>query len=64
MKNNMQRTITPSSDSEKRRPKTAGGINKEPEKDGIVKKVYGIITKENKNHEKNAYNYFEPTLWQ
>ena len=44
----MQRTITPSSDSEKRRSKTAGGINKEPEKDGIVKKkVCGIITKEN-----------------
>lgn len=34
-------------DSKKRRPKTAGGINKEPEMDGIVKKVCGIITKEN-----------------
>jgi hypothetical protein len=62
----MQRTFkTPSSDSKKCRPKTVGGINKEPEKDGIVKKkVCGIITKENKKHEKNAYNYFEPTLWQ
>ena len=43
----MQRTITPSSDSEKSRPKTAGGINKEPEMDGIVKIICGIITKEN-----------------
>ena len=44
----MQRTFkTPSSDSKKCRPKTAGGINKEPEMDGIVKKVCGIITKEN-----------------
>lgn len=27
--------------------KQPGSINKEPEKDGIVKKVCGIITKEN-----------------
>lgn len=60
----MTQTFKTPPDSKKCRPKTAGGINKEPEKDGIVKKVYGIITKENKNHEKNAYNYFEPTLWQ
>ena len=60
----MQRTYTKPADSKECRPKTAGGINKEPEKDGIVKKVCGIITKENKKHEKNAYNYFEPTLWQ
>lgn len=60
----MTQTIKTPPDSKKHRPKTAGGINKEPEMDGIVQKVCSIITKENKNHEKNAYNYFEPTLWQ
>ena len=43
----MTYTFKTPSDSEKCRPKTAGGINKEPEMDGIVKKVCGIITKEN-----------------
>ncbi len=43
----MTRTIKTPPDSKKHRPKTAGGINKEPEKDGIVKKICGIITKEN-----------------
>ena len=43
----MTRTIKTPPDSKKHRPKTAGGINKEPEMDGIVKKVCGIITKEN-----------------
>ena len=59
----MQRTFTPSSDSEKRRPITAGGINKEPEKDGIVKKICGIITKENKKHDEDARTYFDKALW-
>ena len=59
----MQRTITPSSDSKKLRPRTAGGINKEPEKDGIVKKVCGIITKENKKHDEDARTYFDKALW-
>jgi hypothetical protein len=43
----MTRTIKTPPDSKKCRPKTAGGIIKEPEKDGIVKKICGIITKEN-----------------
>ena len=44
----MTRTIKTPPDSKKHRPKTARGINKEPEMDGIVKKkVCGIITKEN-----------------
>lgn len=34
----MTRTIKTPPDSKKHRPKTAGGINKEPEMDGIVKK--------------------------
>ena len=43
----MTRTIKTPPDSKKHRPKTAGGINKEPEMDGIVKIICGIITKEN-----------------
>ena len=42
----MQRTYTKPADNKKHRPKTAGGISREPEMDGIVKKVCGIITKE------------------
>lgn len=42
----MQRTYTKPADSKESRPKTAGGISREPETDGIVKKVCGIITKE------------------
>ena len=59
----MQRTYSNTSDSKKCRPKTAGGINKEPEKDGIVKKVCGIITKENKKHDEDARTYFDKALW-
>ena len=40
----MTRTIKTPPDSKKHRPKTAGCINKEPEKDGIVKRVCSIIT--------------------
>ena len=59
----MTRTIKTPPDSKKCRPKTAGGINKEPEKDGIVKKVCGIITKENKKHDEDARTYFDKALW-
>ncbi len=42
----MTQTFKTPPDSKKHRPKTAGGISREPEMDGIVKKVCGIITKE------------------
>lgn len=42
----MTQTIKTLPDSKKHRPKTARGISREPEKDGMVKKVCSIITKE------------------
>ena len=45
----MTRTIKTPPDSKKHRPKTAGGINKEPEKDGIVKKYAVLSQKKTKN---------------
>jgi hypothetical protein len=59
----MARTIKTPPDSKDSRPKTAGGIIEEPEKDGIVKKVCGIITKENKKYDEDARTYFMQALW-
>lgn len=55
----MTRTIKTPPDSKKRRPKTAGGINKEPEKDGIVKKNAVLSQKKTKKHDEDARTYFD-----
>lgn len=65
MKNNMQRTITPSSDSEKRRSKTAGEVIIENlQKDSREKEYAVLLQKNHKNHENYDYYDFKPTLWQ
>lgn len=61
----MTRTITPSSDSEKSRPKTAGEVIVENfQKDGREKEYAVLLQKNHKNYE-NYDNYdFKQTLWQ
>ena len=61
----MQRTITPSSDSEKRRPITVGEVIIEYlQKDGKGKEYAELLQKNHKNNENNDNYDFKQTLWQ